>query len=245
MKSKRQRWKNSAQQSPRWLLQNDIIFSYNCRGNHWETIDETGVSERLNRSETPLSKWISTPRKASETAPFWSHWSFTRRYQWKRKRLERSCFHGETSLETFEQSVLERSTASTPFLHRRFKRFNMKRNLAWRFRPCFFVFVLDVGIYFLVKKVLKMIFKRFRQKQRIVSVRPSVFGSHFLSGGVATSVFVPGTRYAGPTSTLLVPYRALDEFQQCSNSRGLRFSAFCAFICTSIDRVLVPVPGTW
>jgi len=140
MKSKRQRWKNSAQQSHRWLLQNDIIFSYNCRGNHWETIDETGVSERLNRSETPLSKWISTPRKASETAPFWSHWSFTRRYQWKRKRLERSCFHGETSLETFEQSALECSTASTPFLHRAFQAFQYETQSCMAFQTVFFRF---------------------------------------------------------------------------------------------------------
>jgi len=37
---------------------------------HWETIDETGVSERFNHSETPLSCPISMPRKAFETAPF-------------------------------------------------------------------------------------------------------------------------------------------------------------------------------
>jgi len=45
-------------------------FGHQCLKNHWETIDETGVSERWNRSETPLSEWFSKPRKAFQTAPF-------------------------------------------------------------------------------------------------------------------------------------------------------------------------------
>jgi len=55
--------------------------------NHWETFYETGVSEHLNHSETPLPDWLSKPRKAFETAPCWSHWSFTKGDEWKRKRL--------------------------------------------------------------------------------------------------------------------------------------------------------------
>jgi len=115
-------------------------FCYKSPKNHWETINETGVSERFKHSETLVSSRFSKPRKAIETAPFWSHWSFTRRYQWGRKRLKRRCFHWETPMETLESSVLKCSRAWTLFLQRAFQAFQafqFEMQLTQRFRPCF------------------------------------------------------------------------------------------------------------
>jgi len=85
--------------------------------------------------------WSQCQGKHLRPHIFWSHWSLIRRDQWKRKRLERSCFHWETSLETFEQSALKRSRASSLFLHRAFQVFRafqfLKCNSTWHSRPCY------------------------------------------------------------------------------------------------------------
>jgi len=125
MKTQWQHWKNSAQQSNQWVLHSDIIFWCQCQKMHLETIDETGISESLNHSEMPLPDQFSKPRKSFETAPFWSHWSYIRRDQWKRKWLRRRKFHWDTPMETLQQSILKHSSTSITFLQWAFQAFQV------------------------------------------------------------------------------------------------------------------------
>jgi len=114
-------------------------FRRQCPNNHWETIIETGISERLKRSETPLSNQFSKPRKAFETTPVWSHWSFARLAKWGRTWLKRRCsierLHWKHGNKAFWNAVaLEPLFCKEHFKH--FKHFNLKCSLTWRFRSC-------------------------------------------------------------------------------------------------------------
>jgi len=140
MKTERQRCKSSAQHSTRQALQNDMLCCCQCQ----KTIERPSMEQAFQNALIILKRHfhVRSQCQGKHLRPrlFWSHWSLIRRDKWKRKRLERSCFHWETSLETFQQSILKCSRALTLFFighFKCFKHFNLKRNLTWHFRPCF------------------------------------------------------------------------------------------------------------